>query len=283
MRTSRIYPVSVAALLVVEMAGCATGPGVSFDYSSDVLTELKAPSLSERPWKAPDLRNFASGLSAQKEPEADAQKVYELAELVDLAERINPETKVAWEQARQAASAIGLAQSDYYPVLALQAGANYEREPIPIPLTPAKGTFMDLEAQQASPVATLEWVLLDFGRRKANVRAAKYKLLASNLGFNAHHQAIVFRVQSAFFDLSKARGRIDVAQSSLDSAVKVQEASEERFKHGLATATDVSQARQQAAQAAFDFEAVQVEERDAQVSLAEAIGSGLPFGPSGLT
>ena len=114
--------------------------------------------------------------------------------------------------------------------------------------------------------------VLDFGRRKANVRAAKYKLLAANLGFNARHQAIVFRVQSAFFDLSKAHGRNDVAQSSLDSAVKVQEAAEERFKHGLATATDVSQARQQAAQAAFDFEAVQVDDRDAHVSLAEAIG-----------
>src|SRR5258706_14977144 len=223
MRTSRIYPVSVAALLVVEMAACAAGSGASFDHSSDVLTELKAPSLSERPWQAPDLRNFASGLSAQKEPEADAQKVYELAELVDLAERINPETKVAWEQARQAASSVGLAQSDYYPVLALQAAANDAREPAPLPVSPTKAGFMDVEVQEASPIATLDWVLLDFGRRKAGVRAAKYQLLAANLGFNARHQEIVFKVQSAFYQLCTARGRIDVAQSSLDSALKVQE------------------------------------------------------------
>ena len=264
--------VCAAALLVGGSSLCTARAGTPSKEDSDVLKELKAPHSSERQWQPPDLRKFGSELTAQKEPEADAQKVYELAELVDLAERINPETKVAWEQARQAASAIGLARSDYFPVLALQATASYEREPIPIPLTTTKATFEDLEAQQASPVATLEWVLLDFGRRRANVRAAKYRLLASNFGFNAHHQDIVFRVQSAFFDLSKARGRIDVAQSSLDSAVKVQEAAEERFKHGLATATDVSQARQQAAQAAFDSEAVQVDERDAQVSLAEAIG-----------
>ncbi len=243
-----------------------------FKEDSEVLKELKAPLSSESQWQAPDLRKFGGELTAQKEPEADAQKVYELAELVDLAERMNPETKVAWEQARQAASAVGLAQSDYYPVLALQAAASYAREPIPIPLTPTKGAFMDLEEQGASPVATLEWVLLDFGRRKANVRAAKYQLLAANFGFNARHQEIVFKVQSTFYQLSKARGRIDVAQSSLDSAVKVQEAAEARFKLGLATAPDVSQARQQAAQAAFDLESVQVEERDAQVSLAEAIG-----------
>src|SRR6267142_2684913 len=123
MKTSGVHTVCAATLLVVEIAGCATGPEVSVDHSSDVLTELKAPSLSERPWQAPDLRNFASELAAPKETEADARKDYELAELIDLAERINPETKVAWEQARQAASAVGLAQSQYYTVLALQAAA----------------------------------------------------------------------------------------------------------------------------------------------------------------
>ena len=263
----------MAALLVGGWSTlCTAKAGTPFKEDPEVLKELKAPHSSNSQWQPPDLKKFGSELTAQKEPEADAQKVYELAELVDLAERINPETKVAWEQARQAASAIGLAQSQYYPALALQAAASYAREPIPIPLTATKGTFNDLEAQQASPLATLEWVLLDFGRRKADVRAAKFQLLAANLGFNARHQNIVFKVQSAFFDLSKARGRTDVAQSSLDSAAKVQEAAEERFKHGLATATDVSQARQQAVQAAFEVETVQVDERDAQVSLAEAIG-----------
>src|SRR3984957_3101742 len=163
MRTSGIHTACVAGLLAAGCSALFTArAGTPFKEDSEVLNELKAPHSSESQWQTPDLRQFGSELTAQKEPEADAQKVYELAELVDLAERINPETKVAWEQARQAASAIGLAQSDYYPALALQAAANYEREPIPIPLTPTKGTFMDLEAQQASPVATLEWVLLDF-------------------------------------------------------------------------------------------------------------------------
>jgi outer membrane protein TolC len=104
------------------------------------------------------------------------------------------------------------------------------------------------------------------------VSGAKNQLLAANLGFNAQHQQVVFKVQSAFYELSKARGRIEVAQSARNSANKVLEAAEARFKNGLATAPDVSQARQQAAQAAFDLEAVLVEERDAQVSLAEAVG-----------
>jgi outer membrane protein TolC len=264
------------ALLVISWLIAPGGEGfLSVAPAEDgvsVLKGLRAPASSERPWPVPDLRSYAGAQEGQREPEAEARKEYELAELIDLAERIHPETKVAWERAKQAASAVGLAQSQYYPVLALQAAANYGRAPAPLPLTPTQAGFMDVREQQATTGAALEWVLLDFGRRKADVAAATHQLLAANLGFNARHQEIVFKVQSAFYEFSKARGRLDVAQTSLASSIKVQEAAEERFKRGLATAPDVSQARQQAAQAAFDMEAVQVEERDAQVNLAEAVG-----------
>ena len=240
--------------------------------SPDVLKNLKAPVSAESPWQPPDMAGFASVLKIKADQEVDAQREYELAELIDLAERANPKTKTAWEQAKQAASAVGLAQSEYFPLLALRASADYARAPAPLPLTPTVAGFMDVKAQEAEPVADLEWVLLDFGRRKSAVGAAKNRLLAANLGFNALHQGIVFKVQNAFYELSKVRGRIEVAQFSLDSALKVQEAAEDRFKLGLATAPDVSLARQQAAQAAFELEDVLAKERDAQVILAESIG-----------
>jgi outer membrane protein len=267
MKTDGAYLASVAVALVMGMnVFCASS------LPADELNGLKAPTSPESPWQPPDLKDFASVLKAKAEPEADAQKEYELTELIDLAERANPETRVAWDQAKQSAAAVGLAQSDYFPMLALRASADYAREPVPVPITATTDGYIDVKAQEAQPVATLEWVLLDFGRRKAGVNAAKNQLLAANLGFNAQHQQIVFKVQSAFYELSKVRGRIDVAQSALDSALKVQEATEERFKNGLATAPDVSQARQQAASAAFDLEDVQAKERDAQVVLAESIG-----------
>ena len=39
------------------------------------------------------------------------KKVYDLPELIDLAERNNPDTRVAWESARKAAAAVGLSES----------------------------------------------------------------------------------------------------------------------------------------------------------------------------
>ena len=267
MKTGDAYVAFIAAALIVGMNFfCASSS------PANELNGLKAPASPESLWQPPDLENLSRVIKARAKPEADAQKEYELAELIDLAERANPQTRVAWDQAKQAAAAVGLAQSDYFPILALRASADYAREPVPVPLNATTAGYLDLTAQEAQPIAKLEWVLLDFGRRKAGVNAAKYQLLAANLGFNAQHQQIVFKVQSAFYELSKVRGRIDVAQSALNSALKVQEAAEERFKNGMATAPDVSQARQQAASAAFDLEDVKARERDAQVALADSIG-----------
>ncbi len=240
--------------------------------ASSLVKGLTAPVRSDTPWRAPDLRTFAEPLREEHPSEVDPQKEYELAELIDLAESANPETKVAWARAKQAASAVGLAQSEYYPILALKASGVWEYLPVPLPISPNQAGYLSVEAQEAQAVAALEWVLLDFGRRAATVGAARERLLAANLGFNARHLEIVFNVQTAFYRLSTVRGRITVAQAALESAAKVQEAAEERFQHGLATAPDVSLARQQAAQAAFDLEEVTSKERDAQVALAESIG-----------
>jgi outer membrane protein TolC len=245
---------------------------VQGQQASSVVKGLRAPARPDSPWPAPDLRTFAEPLREEHPSEIDPQKEYELAELIDLAERANPETKVGWERAKQAASAVGLAQSEYYPILALKAAGNWVNLPVPLPISPNQAGYLSVEAQEAHAVAALEWVLLDFGRRAADVGAARERLLAANLGFNARHLEIVFKVQTAFYNLSTVRGRITVAQAALESAAKVQQAAEERFQHGLAAAPDVSLARQQAAQAAFDLEEVNSKERDAQVTLAESIG-----------
>lgn len=273
MKNNGANAVSIAIALIIGMSACCvTAASPPADGSSNVLKGLKAPPSAERPWAQPDMTGFAGVIKAKGEPEADPQKNYDLAGLIDLAESANPETKVAWQQAKQAAAAVGLAQSEYFPILALNASSDYSREPVPVPESATTAGYLDLKTEQAQPVATLEWVLLDFGRRKSGVLAAKNRLLAANLGFNARHQEIVFNVQSAFYEYCKARGRIDVAQSALKSALNVQQAVEERYKNGLATAPDVSQAQQQAAAAAFDLEDVQAKERDAQVVLAETIG-----------
>ena len=85
------------------------------------------------PWNAPDLRGYTSLLKSAEPSPIDPQKRYNLVELIDIAERVNPETRVAWEAARQAAIGVGLVESEYFPVLTLSALGGYQSEAFPAP------------------------------------------------------------------------------------------------------------------------------------------------------
>ena len=223
-------------------------------------------------WRAPDLRGYTSLLKTAEPSPLEPQKRYNLVELIDIAERVNPETRVAWEAARQAAIAVGLVESEYFPVLTLSALGGYQSEAFPAPKDVAPSGFFRFTVNQVFPTLNLRWLLLDFGRRVNAWEVAKERLLAANLGFNRKHQQIIFNVQRAFLGLTSVRGKIAVAQSAVDSARAVRESAEAQSRNGLATLPEVSLARQQEAQAAFDLEDVLESERDAQVALAESIG-----------
>jgi len=99
------------AVLFVLLLSASRAPGQS------------APVSPDQPWHA----------SAERKIEADAKhlrdsrfnidpgKTYSLAELVNLAEAHNPETRLAWERARSQAAALGVARSELYPTLAAAA------------------------------------------------------------------------------------------------------------------------------------------------------------------
>src|SRR5260370_7391188 len=96
---------------------------------------------SDRTWSPPNLPNYERELAEYHFSEAQGssrvsinpRKIYGLAELIDIAERNNPDTRVAWERARQAAAAVGLSESAYYPFLVASAAAGYDRPFIPFP------------------------------------------------------------------------------------------------------------------------------------------------------
>jgi outer membrane protein len=180
-----------------------------------------APPSPDRAWKAPDLRRYEAALSESEHTRAheapavsiDSQKAYELSELIDIAERTNPETRVAWERARQAAIGVGLAEGTYYPVLATAATGAVAHVPIPIPTTVVPGGIFIADTHFVIPVLSLEWLLLDFGRRRAQVDAAQAQAMEANVSFNAKHQQIVFDVTRKFYSLTAVRGEVAAARA----------------------------------------------------------------------
>jgi outer membrane protein len=251
------------------------------------------PPSSERAWLPPNLSNYESELAGQRfnnfegtsRVSINPRKIYGLAELIDIAERNNSETRVAWERARQAAAAVGLSESAYYPFLVASAAAGYDRAFIPFPTLTANPTHPSLsnvtitgggslvtESRVYRGELNAKWLLLDFGERSAVVAASREQLMMANVGFNGTHQKIVFQVTDRFYQLGTVRQKVLVARRSLEAAQQVEQAVQARIDNGLATKPELLQAQQQSAQTAFDVEATTGAESDARVALAESIG-----------
>jgi outer membrane protein TolC len=251
------------------------------------------PPSADRTWSPPNLPNYERELAEYHFNEApgsshvsiNPRRIYGLAELIDIAERNNPETRVAWERARQAAAAVGLSESAYYPFLVASAAAGYDRAFIPFPTLTANPTHPSLsnvritgggslvtDAQVYRGELNAKWLLLDFGERSAVVAASREQLMMANVGFNGTHQKIVFQVTERFYQLGTARQKVLVSQSALEAAQTVEQAVQARVDNGLATKPELLQAQQQTAQSDFDVEATTGAESDARVALVESIG-----------
>jgi outer membrane protein TolC len=272
-RRARHTPAVLLALSCSLLAACAVwrAPDQNGGDMPKRLRTQVAPAPTAT-WRAPDLREYSNALKPTERPPIEAGRQYDLLELIDVAQRVNPETRVAWERARQAAIGVGLVETEYFPMLTLAAFGGYQTLPLPAPQNLIPDGFFRVDLAHLVPGLGLKWLLLDFGRRGSTMDAAKERLLAANLGFNRRHQDLAFRVQRAFYALTSIRARIAVAQSALDAARAVQGAAESRYEKGLETVPEVLLARQQAVQAEFDQEDVAAKERDAQVALAESIG-----------
>src|SRR5437773_88581 len=255
-----------------------------------VFGGASAPPSPDKPWYPPQLHEYEKKLAHREVGERrsgtliaiDPEKVYDLPELIDIAERMNPETRIAWERARQAAAAVGLSQSAYFPYLVASAGAGYEHAFIPFPTLKQGPGASDVSVTGGGTLATdavgeraalgVKWLLFDFGERKAAATMAKEGLMAANVGFNAVHQQIVFTVTRRFYELNTARQKVAVTEISLRAADTVAQAARARLDNGLATKPDVLQAEHQSAQAAFELEAARGALSDAQVAFVESLG-----------
>lgn len=202
-------------------------------------------------------------------PRADLAEddTHDLAGLIDLALRTNPQTRESWEVARARAAAFGASMGDYLPDLGVEARAGYAKYLFESPGSPAA-----IKQYAVTPLVNLEWILFDFGRREAGVEIARRRLLAANFDFNRALQDVIFSVQTAYFALDAAHGMVGAAERNMTTARAVTEASDERLARGLATKPDALLARQTEAKAAYDLEAARVLVSDSEATLALALG-----------
>ncbi len=173
------------------------------------------------------------------------------AELVDLAQSHNPETRVAWESACAQATAPGIARSELFPTLPALALACADRREAGFGVGFYRQTIPNLEIS-----IDLNFTIFDFGARRGRIDAESARLLASNFGFNDVHRQLID-------DVSEAEQN-------------VQQAAEERLRNGLTPLPDVSEARSATAQAEYDLQAVLGAPASTPESIADTAEAAIP-------
>jgi len=226
-----------------------------------------APAAAARRFTVPE--NTAVQLPSPAD--IDPNHVYSLVELIDIAQRRNPSTRVAWEQARQAAINVGIARAAYLPSLTASAVGGWEHFVLPFPSNLVPQGFIVYNAQEALPQLTVNYLLLDFGGRAAAVEAAGQISIAGNVAFTAAHQQLIFNVARAYFTLDGADAALRAARQALADAKVVQQSAEALFGRGLDTIVDVQLARRATAQAQYDLAQADTAQHDAMYTLLAAM------------
>jgi len=290
--------VAAAIVLVVSLSACATdqlsrapaGPDDAWTVpqDSEYVTALRQASREEaapggRPNLAPAAGAAGQGAAGatdeqgndaapQNRVQLEPGRRYTLPDLIDMAERHHPDTREAWEKARQAALSVGLAEHVYLPELAVKVVAGYVRYPFPVPQSVVPAGFITFQAADLLPTLALKWLLFDFGQTEAKVQEAEAKSFSANVTFTEAHEKIVFAVSRDYFALAAARARVRVAAFAAENARRTQDISEARRAQGVATVVEVAQARRHTAQARFDLVRMQGAERNAYSVLVASMG-----------
>ena len=215
--------------------------------------------------------NLDAGTIPKSHVQLQPDHAYTLPELVDISEREHPETRVAWETARNAALGAGIAASTYLPRVTANIIGGYQGS---TGEDHSFGATLNNSGNATGSVSalSLEWLLFDFGGRRNIVASARKLSDSSNIAFTGAHQRIIYAVAVAYYAFLAAAQRRHTTENALANAEEVEAAADARYKQGEGTVLETAQTRQLTAQSQLAFVQAQGSEDNAYVSLLTTMG-----------
>jgi outer membrane protein len=245
--------------------GKISGTMLMVFLAAGIVRAQRAPASPSQPWQGPTSLQSPARPAPAVAP--DPTKTYTLPELVNLAEQNNPETRVAWENAKARAADLGISKASLYPTVAAVAVAQTYRNNLFF-----APNYYRQTVETYSPALEVDYTVFDFGRRLQEIAISRNQLLAADFLFNDTHRRIIFQVMGAYYRVLNSKGQLDAAEANLKNAQTVQQAAEARLELGLATLPDVLEARSAAAQADYDLQAAVGASEIAHGDLATSLG-----------
>lgn len=252
----------VVPILVVT--GCAASRPAAF-VDASVPSSAEKRTAAPMPPPPPPAPRAAAEPGVVLPPPGGAPKTISPAEAVDVALRNNPATRQAWFRARAAAANAGSRRSAYYP--SLEADGFFTRQK-----NAAFGGQTIYYQTTYGPSALLNWLLLDFGGRAADVAEADLLLAQANALHDAVLNDVILQVLQAYYGYEGAKSLLAAQEASLKQAEENLRAAEERHRAGVATIADVLQARTTASQQRLAYDSVKGQIAVIRGALATALG-----------
>jgi TolC family type I secretion outer membrane protein len=179
---------------------------------------------------------------------------------VDLTLCNHPQTREVWAAARAQAALVGVAQAAWLP--SLDGSANMTRYQYD-----EGGSY-----NRRSAALTLSWLLVDFGRRSANVENAQQLLAAAAATQDAMVQTLFLAALQGYYSAQAAQAAVVSATEAERAARESFQAADARYGVGVATPADRLQAQTALSQATLNRIRADGDARNAFGTLANALG-----------
>ena len=278
----RLVAFVARVLVTLPLAGCATAaldlaparPDAPWNPTTgpegEIAARERSPDLGNKgSYVLPSNRNLA--VIPPPASELERHRPYTLPELIDIAQSNNPATRNAWNDARNAALAAGIAESSFLPFVSAGIVQGWQRFHNEFSSLGANMTN-DVSAKGNLEVLSVQWLLFDFGERAALVDVAKQGSAISNIAFTFAHQQVIYNVSLAFYADAAAREHLATAVRSLRDAEQVQAAAEDRYKRGIGTIVEVAQTNQATAEARLANVQAEGAAQNSYLALISAMG-----------
>jgi outer membrane protein TolC len=215
--------------------------------------------------------NSKAGALPRSRVQLTEDREYKLPELIDIGERQHPETRIAWDNARNAALGAGIAESTYLPRVTANVIGGYQGS---TGNSSSSGNTANGSAHLTGSISalSLEWLLFDFGGRKHIVGAARDVSDASTIAFTGAHQRVIYAVSMSYYAYLAALQRRQTDEGALSNAKEIEAGADARYKHGEGTVLETSQSHELTAQSQLALVQAQGAEQDSYIALLAAMG-----------
>jgi outer membrane protein TolC len=188
-----------------------------------------------------------------------------LADVVDVALRNSPVTRAAWLDARAAAARCKSTRGDFLPGVNLDGSLARAQTAAPPDKENGPSTTY-------ASTLSLSWLLFNFGARGGAVESARQSVIAATQTRDAAVQDTILRVETAYFRYMATKSLLDAQTANVREAETNLEAAVERHRVGLATISDVLQARTVLSRARLSLETIAGERQITRGALALSMG-----------